>query len=141
MQTQRGIAIRYFATAAITDAVDANGVGKAVIHSGDAEEVAEGTEAGYADFAGVIKSVRGGKTDAELGDEVGVDNDKVVEVKMSGASAYKDLITTDDDGKFQKLTLSATPTAEEILKICGRILGSGTEEDGDTTTALIWVRK
>lgn len=140
MQVQRGIAIRYFAGAAIADAISATGVGKAVIHGTDAEEVIEGTEAGFDKFAGVVKAVQGGQTDAAEGDTVSVDNDKVVEVQMAGAVSYGDFITTAADGKFQKLTFSATMTAEEVLKICGRVIGAGLDGAG-TTKALIWVRK
>jgi hypothetical protein len=140
MQIQRGVAIRYFAGAEIADAVDANGVGKAVIHGTNAEEVIEGTEAGYAKFAGVVKAVEAGATTAALGDTVSVDNDKVVDVKMAGAVNYGDFITTAADGKFQKLTISATVEAEEVLKICGRVIGASLGAAG-TTKALIWVRK
>jgi hypothetical protein len=140
MQIQRGVAVRYFAGAAISDAIDSNGVGKAVIHGTDAEEVIEGTEAGYYKFAGVVKAVEAGATDAAEGDAVSVDNDKIVDVLMAGAVSYGDFITTAADGKFQKLTLSATVTAEEVLKICGRVVGAGLGQAG-TTKALIWVRK
>lgn len=140
MNIQRGIAVRYFAGAAITDAINADGVGKAVVHGTDAEEVIEGTEALYYKFAGVVKAVEAGATDAAEGDTVSVDNDKIVDVLMAGAVAYGDFITTAADGKFQKLTLSATVTAEEVLKICGRVVGAGTTGAGQTK-ALIWVRK
>ena len=35
---------------------------------------------------------------------------------------------------------SASVTAEEVLKICGRVVGAGLDGAG-TTKALIWVRK
>ena len=100
MNIQRGIAVRYFAGAAITDAINSDGVGKAVVHGTDAEEVIEGTEALYYKFAGVVKAVEGGATDAVEGDTVSVDNDKIVDVLVAGSVDYGDFITTAADGKF-----------------------------------------
>lgn len=154
MEYQRGIAPRYFAGATITAAIDANGVGKAVIFDTGVDEVIECTEAGYQKFAGIIQSVdaeatvtrsnasvnQGARNVAE-GDAVGVVNDHFVEVLVSGAVGFGDFLTTDDGGKLQKLTISATPTAEEIFKIVGRSMGIVTDEEGGSVKAHVWVRK
>ena len=91
-------------------------------------------------FAGVIKSITGGKKDAAVGDAVGVNNDKIIPVKVTGAVSYRDFLTLDDNGAFKKLTLSATPTTAEILAIVGRVMDAGTTGAG-VCKALIWVRK
>ncbi len=159
MKTQRGIAIRYFAGEKIENAIEVIGtlgdqkfVGKAVKYGDDPETVELAGEDDYADFAGVIKTVSaeasvertqsnvnaGGRT-VEEGDAVGVLNDHVILVKAEGEINYKDLLTTAADGKMQSLALSATETAPEIMKICGRAMADA--QSGEAFPALIWVRK
>ena len=154
MQTQRGIAITFIAGEDIDSAIDANGVGKAVIY-GDLEgEVLEGTEAGYADFAGIVEhvsamstvsrtnaNVNQGARDVPEGEAVTVYNDYVIEVLIEGTVSYGDFLTTADDGKLKKLTLSATPTAPEMMKIVGRAFEDQDTEAGGKALALVWVRK
>lgn len=152
MEEQRGIAPHFFAEAAITSAIDANGVGKAVVYGTSARKVLEGTEALATDFAGVISTVDSeatvtrtnalvnqGSFNVAEGDILGLVNDHIVKVRVSGAVGYKKYITLDDGGLFKEHTLSATPTAEEVLKICGRALEAA--DEAGSITAMIWVRK
>lgn len=152
METQRGIAPRFFAGEDIANIINSDGVGKALIYGEGDEEVLEGTEAGYADFAGVAITVdpeatvtrtnalvnAGGRSVIE-GDSVGVLNDHMIDVLVTGTVAFKDFLTLADDGKFQKLTLSATPTATELMQIVGRVMAGRT--GAGQTKAHIWVRK
>lgn len=153
METQRGVYPRFFAGEAITAAISADGIGKAVMYkSGEVEEVFEATEAGFADFAGIIATVDAeatitrvnshvnqGVRNVALGDAVGLENDTMTDALIDGAVNFGDLLTTADGGKFQKLTLSATPTAEEVLKIVGRAMETLT--DSGVGKVHIWVRK
>ena len=66
-------------------------------------------------------------------------NDHMIDVLVTGTVAFKDFLTLADDGKFQKLTLSATPTATELMQIVGRVMASRT--GAGQTKAHIWVRK
>lgn len=153
MQTQRGIAMTFIAGEEILSALNANGVGKAVVYGDVAGEVLEGTEDAYADFAGVIEhvsamatvnrtnpNVNQGARDVAEGDAVSVYNDHVMEVLMDGQCSYGDFLTLADDGKFQALSVSATPTAPETMQIVGRALDDCGAKD-TTVLALIWVRK
>ena len=153
MEEQPGKAIHMFAGEDIESIIDKNGIGKALVFGGDDREVLEGQEDLVNDFAGVAsfvdpeatvtrspsQLVNQGDWNVAEGDIIGVLNDHVVPVKVSGAVPYKSYITLDDDGLFKALTLSATPTAAEVLKICGRAL-EGINKAG-VITAMIWIRK
>ena len=155
METQRGVAVRFFVgeKATITDALNENGVGKAVMYDGGDETVVEADAAGYANFAGVIATVGAGATvsrvntnvnqggrDVAAGDAVGVLNDHIIEVLVTEPVVGGDFITSDEGGAFKKLTLSATADAEEVMQICGRAMKASDDEAG-TVIAMIWVRK
>ena len=152
MTIQRGVNPAFYAGEDIEDAIDANGVGKAVIYNvGTDQEVLEGTEDDYADFAGVIITVdaeatitrednfvHNGARNVKDGDMVGLENDGFVMVNVSDAVNFGDFLTTDDDGEFQKITVSTTD-AQEVMKIVGRALG--TIDKAGAVKAHIWVRK
>lgn len=151
MRTQRGKAVRFFAGAPITNALDAHGIGKAVTYGTGVAEVIEGVEANAAKFAGVIKTVdfeasvvrsnalvNFGARSVVAGDAVGLITQEFAEVIVTETIAFGDLLTLDSSGHFKKLTLSATPTAEEVLKICARAMSSsGTVTTTGTVVAKI----
>jgi len=153
MEEQRGIAIHMFAGEQIENVLDEYGVGKAVVYGPDEREVLEGQEALVNDFAGVVnfvgpeaimnrtpkQHVNQGTMTVEEGDIVGVLNDHVMPVRVSGTVDNKAFLTLDNDGLFQQLNLSATPSATEVMQICGRALQG--RNNAGTITAMIWVRK
>lgn len=155
MENQRGVAPRMFAGDIIEDAIDADGIGKAVMYvTGEAETVVEATADGYAMFAGVIATVGPGATisrtnanvnqggrDVAEGDTLGIENDHMRDVLIEGEVAAGDFVTTADDGKFKKLSLSATMTAEEGMKIVGRAMQNQFVGAGGVAKVHFWVRK
>jgi len=155
MATQRGVYPGFIAGENITEAINANGIGKAVMYNvGTDQEVLVATAAGYQNFAGVIGSVDAAATitrtdeyahqgarNVKEGDRLGIENDVMTDVLISGAVEYGDFLTTADGGKFQKLVVDATETATDVMKIVGRVVQGETTSDGGVVKAHIWVRK
>lgn len=138
MQIQKGMAIKFEAEEDIENAISDTGVGKAVIFGSQAGTVKIGTDPKR--FAGVIISCEAGARSVKAGEAVGVLNDGIIEVKVNGAVSYGSYITLDDDGAFKAATISATPTAAEVLSICGVAMGT-TTSSGGVIPALIYIRK
>lgn len=157
METQRGVYPFFIAGADISSAINANGVGKAVMYNvGYDQEVIECTEAGYKNFAGVIATVDAeatitrsdnyvhqGARNVVDGDILGLENDIMLDVLVAGAVEFGDFLTTADGGKFKKLTLTSSEneTAAQVMKIVGRAMGDQDSQSGGTVKAHIWVRK
>jgi len=121
-EVQPGIAIKYTAG---EDASDVEG--KVVVYGTAEDEVVIGNE-GNTKFAGVIISVTGARSestaigviDMKEGDNIGVVNDGIVEVKASGPIEYGDALAIADEGLVKALPVDATPTAADIMKMIGR---------------------
>jgi len=117
-EVQPGIAIKYTAG---EDASDVEG--KVVVYGTAEDEVVIGNE-GNTKFAGVIISVTGARSestaigviDMKEGDNIGVVNDGIVEVKASGPIEYGDALAIADEGLVKALPVDATPTAADIMK-------------------------
>jgi hypothetical protein len=104
MEVQPGVAIKYIAGEDTADCYN-----KAVMYSETEGEVLLGTE-GSTKFAGIIISVTAGKTEAKDGDNIGVVNDGIIEVKADGAITYGQAIQIGALGKVK--ALPAVDTAE-----------------------------
>jgi hypothetical protein len=73
------------------------------------------------------------------GDNIGVVNDGIVEVKASGPIEYGDALAIADEGLVKALPVDATPTAADIMKMIGRAQEDA--ENGKIFKALIFARK
>lgn len=134
MEVQPGVAIKYVAGEAIENAYN-----KAVVYGPDEGEVLLGTD-DDTKFAGIVISVTAGKTDALEGDNIGVVNDGIIEVKADGAISFGDALAIGTDGLVKAIPeADGTPTAALIMQMIGRAQEDA--EDGAVFKALVFCRK
>jgi hypothetical protein len=141
-EVQPGIAIKY-----VAGETASNVEGKVVVYGAEEGEVVIGQD-GDTKFAGVIISVTGARSESnaigvigmEEGDNIGVVNDGIVELKAEGAIEFGDALAIANNGLVKALpAVDHTATASDIMKIIGRA-----QEDaanGDVFQALIFARK
>jgi hypothetical protein len=141
-EVQPGVALIYVAGEHIADVE-----GKVVVYGAEEQEVVLGQD-GDTKFAGIVISVTGARSEstaigviaANLGDNMGVVNDGVVEVVADGAVLFGDALAIGTDGKVKALTeVDHIATAGDIMLMIGRAQEDA--EDGDIFKALVFARK